>query len=149
MSGSLDHSPADVIRYLLISLGLGTLPEDGAAWPIYCDQEPDRPDNCLTIYNTAGRDNGRVMINGERQEHHGFQVRIRAVTPVVGYPKARAIAVAMDQDVNRDSITIGYSEYLIHSISRTTDVFSLGEEVPASKRKIYTVNAVATLEQTN
>ena len=48
MSGPLIHSAADIIRYLLIAMGQGTLPTDALLWPIYQARIPETPDNCIT-----------------------------------------------------------------------------------------------------
>lgn len=148
MSGSLTDSPADIIRTLLINKGLGTALADDDDWPIFADGEPDTPDSVITVYNTVGRQGGRVMPGGERQEHHGVQVRVRDPDSQGGYAKARAIAVAFDESVRLNSVTIGASVYLVHSVSRVGDVFALGKETPTSKRNLFTINAIVALRQT-
>lgn len=152
MPGTLTHSPADVIRRLLIQLGHGTTPEDSGEWPIYVATEPDSPDNAITLYDTAGINQGDHMIDGERQEKHGFQVRIRGWDHTTGYTKAREIAVGMDQNVDRTSATVPDStgagvSYTVWSITRSSDVLSLGRDTPQSKRHIFTINAVTSLRE--
>jgi hypothetical protein len=88
-------------------------------------------------------------VDGERAEHHGVMVRVRSASHSSGWAKARAIAVAMDTDVYQEQVLIGSSTYLVHQISRTTDVLDLGAgEAPSSKRRVYTVNAVCSIRQT-
>src|SRR5688572_3973753 len=101
MPGTLIYSPAEVIRKLLIDLGHGFASTTASPtdWSAYVDGEPDVPDSCITVYDTEGRKSGRTMTDGEIQEHHGFQIRIRAARHSSGYRKARAICIAMDQDV--------------------------------------------------
>lgn len=147
MSGSLDHSPADVLRHLLINLSLGTLPTDEGAWPVYATQEPDSPDNCITCIDTAGVQDGRTMTDGMMHEHYGIQVRMRATTHAVGHAKASAIAVALDQDVAMDSVVIGSDVYNVHAVSRRSGPFSIGEESPTSKRRVFTLNVIAAITQ--
>ena len=145
MSGSLEESPADIIRQLLIDLSMGTA---SGTWPIYSFWEPDTPDNCITIYHTAGDLVASHQIDGEVQEYHGFQVRVRSSTPEVGFTKARAIAVSMDSMI-QDAVVIGANVYLIYSIVRKTDVIPIGKETPTSFRDVFTINAVACLRQTS
>ena len=145
MSGALTHSPADIVRTRLIELTLGTNPASNTAWPIFVSSEPDTPDNCITIYDTLGRDQGRVMWTGERQEMHGIQVRIRSQTHALGYTKARAIAVALDESIESDLVTIDATDYCLHSITRTSDVLALGLQKPASRRYLFTVNALVSV----
>lgn len=147
MSGTLTHSPADVLRHLLVELGQGVLPSVGGDWPIYVGAEPNTPDSVVTLYDTAGRDDGRVMSDGERQEHHGVQIRLRDPDHQSGYLKARAVALALDQDIAQSEQTIAGTTYTVHAVSRTTDVISLGKEVPKSKRNLFTINVVVALRQ--
>ena len=153
MSGALAHSPADVVRNLLVDLGLGTTPSDAGSWPVYAAQEPNTPDSVITIYDTAGRKNGRTQVDGEVQEHHGIQIRVRDANHQDGYAKARAIAVALDEQVAAQGVVVddivgtGQTTYVVWNVSRTTDVLSLGKETPTSKRNLFTINAVAALRQ--
>lgn len=145
MPGSLTHSPADIVRRLLIALGVGVDPPS-SPWPIYASGEPSLPDNVITVFGTTGRQHGRTATDGEMQEHHGIQVRIRAATYPVGYTKARTIATALDT-MYQDVITVPSTtnSYLIHAILRTSDVIELGKETPSSKREIFTVNALVSV----
>lgn len=147
MSGTLQHSPADVIHQALVDLLLGVEPSDSPnmEWPVYVSSTPNLPDNLITITDTSARDNGRVMF-GDRQEMHGFQVLVRGVDHRTGYQKSRAIAVALDAVYLR-TVRIDGVDYLIHSVTRTTDVLALGTEVPASKRQLFSLNAVVTVRQ--
>ena len=147
MSGSLTHSPADVIRYLLIDLSLGTLPSASGDWPIIANRELDSPDNLITVFDTAGLRNGRVA-DGEVQEHEGFQIRVRAGTQTVGQAKINAIKQAIDNSVLNKSVVIGASTYIVYAISRRSGPFYLGQDVETSKRIVFTINAVVALRQT-
>lgn len=147
MSGSLAHSPARIIAQLLVALSQGAAPADSAAWPVYYAREPDTPDSVITVYNTAGRRNGRFMVGGEVQEHPGVQVRVRGADHQDGYTKAKAIATALDESVSYAGVSVGGTSYRIHAVSRTSDVLDLGKDVPRSNLNIFTVNAVASIRQ--
>lgn len=144
MSGTLVHSPADIIRRLLIQKSLGAAPPS-TSWPIYATNEPDSPDNVVTVYDTDGVGHGRTGPDRERQEHHGIQIRIRSTTPDGGYAKARAIAVACDSAISYDTVVIGAQTYQVQVVTRTGDVIPLGKEVAASKRSLFTINAIVAL----
>lgn len=155
MSGRLVHSPADIVRWLIVQGGQGADPtvvdSNGlptGVWPVYESREPDVPDGVVTVYNTQGRDGGRTMVDGERQEHHGILLRIRSGTPVQGFLKARALAVWLDQNVVFVSVAFGGSTYIVKEFSRTGEVIPLGKETPSSQRNIFTVNGVVCLRQT-
>lgn len=147
MTGTFNHPPAFVIMQYLIDQGLGTARSAGGSWPIHYGDEPDTPDNCITVYDSEGRTQGRAMTSGEVQELNGIQVRVRcAPTQIVeGYKKCHNIVRNFDSSVNRTYVPIGSDTYLIQAISRTSDVISLGTESPSSRRRIYTATALVSM----
>jgi len=147
MSGHLEESPADIIRQLLVDLSLGTEPSADGSWPIHSTQEPDQPDDCITVYDTEGTQDGRSMIDGERFIHFGFQVRVRHAKHETGYHKADDIAMALDKTVYQNTVTIGANTYLVHAVSRKSGPLALGRE-PGTGRVLFTINAVASIRQT-
>lgn len=147
MSGSLTHSPAQIIAQILVDLGLGTDPDDEDDWPIYAVSLPDTPDNAMCIYDTQGTMDGSSMIDGEVQEHHGFMVRIRATSHSVGQAKANAVVQGLDKSVRNEVVTLDSSTYLVTQTGRMSGPLNNGPE-PTSSRIIFTVNAVAALRQT-
>lgn len=145
MSGPLEHSPADVVRYLMRDLGLGVLPSSGGPWPVFVGNEPDNPDNCLTLYDTAPTLGGRIQATGEYVEKHGIQIRLRAKNHVDGYQKSREITEALDTLAYRDTVTINGASYLVHALHRTSGIIEVGFDSPVSKRLLFTVNYLVTL----
>jgi hypothetical protein len=142
------YSPADVVRHLLIDMGLGSLPPTPPAaaspWPIYATQEPDTPDATITLYNTVGTSDGCDQNSGEFLGKAGIQVRVRATAPVTGYAKAEAIRSAMATQVLRETVAVGDASYFVHAIDNISDVFDIGRE-PRTGRFIFTINAVVSL----
>lgn len=143
---SLDHSPADILRWALIDLGLGLEPPTNP-WPIYASSEPDVPDNCITVYDTIGIDDGRIMFDGNLQQHQGVQVRIRSKDHAVGWTKAAVIRSNLAREVYDASIIIDSASYLLHSVNRISNVIALGKEIPTSKRSIFVINAIVSVKQ--
>lgn len=144
-SGDLDHSPADIVRYLLIALGHGTLPP-ATDWPIYEGAEPTAPDALVTTYNVTGVDQGRSQIDGQRYTREGVQIRIRGADHPSAFAKSREIAVAIDEDVLQETVVIGASTYFVHAISRTSGPLALGH-APGSKRFLFTINCLVNVRQ--
>lgn len=144
---SFDHSPADIVRALLILKGLGSTPPDRAAWPVYSSREPHRPDDAITTYNTTGVDDGSDMWDGKNNTHFGILIRVRSTLEPVGWAKAGQIreAILSNEVVYDEVVTIGDNTYLVHCFSRVGEVFALGTETPTSKRRIYTVNATVDI----
>ncbi len=87
------------------------------------------------------------MIDGETQEHYGFQVRVRDPDHPSGWTKANAIAVVIDEDVANDGVTIDSNTYTVYAITRVSGVFSIGKMTPTSKLNIFTLNAIVALRQ--
>jgi len=144
----LTHSPADVIRKLLVDLSLGALASEASAtnWPVYFSAEPVTPDNAITVYDTPGVNSGRSMVDGKKMGLYGFQVRVRATDARVGWIKAHAIQATLAEVVYDETVVIGASRYLVHAVSKIGDVLSLGKDLN-SARSLFTLNAVTTIKQ--
>lgn len=153
MPGLLEHSPARIVQELLIGAGLATDPERSinGAWPAYVGREPDRPDELIRVSNTQGRDFGTTQVDGELQEHQGIQILIRSTSEERGYLKAQRIAVFLDAvkrslvEITQEEAGTGTSEYILHAITRSSNVMSLGLDAPVGKRHLFTLNAVCAI----
>lgn len=147
MPGTLTTSPADVLRRLLIVLGHGADPP-ATPWPVFVGREPDTPDSVITIRNTSGRNLGKTMPDGERQELHGVSVRVRSASYAAGYTKARQIAVALDEDIDQEVVAAGSPSrnYRVHAVHRTGDVNDLGPE-EQTRRSVFTLNALMSVRE--
>lgn len=146
MLTTINHSPADVLRWLLIALGLGTDPANGGEWQVYAGNEPGTPDQVITITDTAGTPQGRLHIDGEVIATFGFQVRVRSKDHPTGWLKADAIRNALAKSVDRTQVTVGGVAYLVPCVVRIGNVIPLGKE-SASKRSIFTLNAETHVRQ--
>lgn len=154
--GTLTHSPADVIRNLIIDLAHGTAPSDEDDWPVYVGNEPDTPDNVITVYDTAGRLDSKNMTDGEVVEHPGFQVRVRSASQnqyYAGYNKIDAIAKALDAVTVAtvqvgDVAGTGDATYTVTAATRTSSILAFGAaETGLTKRSVFTVNFIVALTQ--
>lgn len=148
----LTHSPADIIRYLLIHAGGGVLPPSTNAWPIYAWQEPDLPDNVVTLYDTSGKMDGRIH-DGEHQQHEGVQIRVRAAVASDGNTKIRGLVEILDKQILNTIVVCnnvsgsGTSTYKVISVTRPGTIMSIGKDTPTTKRAIFTCNLLVTVEQ--
>ena len=158
MPGTLTHSPADILARILVELELGVTPEANSLtrWQIFIGNEPDLPDEVITIYDTAGSDEGRVMADGERQEHHGIQARVRSRTHQGGWERIRRIALALDEDIYQYPLEIVGHNYLTHCLSVVGRVNRLqggiGGKASAgviadSNLYVFTVNALMSVRE--
>ena len=149
MNEPLLHSPADVFRRMLIALGKGVNPDASpvGAWPIYCGKEPNLPDNVITVYNDVGQESGRVM-QGDQIQYPGFQIRLRAVSEVVGYPKLSNIAVALDNNTNRVNVTMpDTTTYRINWVERDK-IIPLNQNDPTSRLYLFTLSGYMSIVKT-
>lgn len=147
MSDTLTHSPADILRYMLIDLGLGTLPTDAGSWPVFATFEADTPDNAITTYNEAPIHLGRSQISGLVYERYGMQIAVRAVDNNTGWNKIYTIAATLDQSVYEYHISISSSTYTVHSCSRSSGPIDAGKGKPVSKRNLFTLNITAMINE--
>lgn len=145
------HSEADIIRYVLVTLGLGNLPSNPNAhtWPISVDQEPDQPDNAITVYNTSPQPQGRLQVSGLAVEHAGFMVQVRCTDSQAGKTKIREILAALTQDINRTTVTIsnsrGTASYMIQAVTRRSGPNTLGRDHDNENRFLFTLNCTASI----
>jgi hypothetical protein len=143
---ALNHSAADIMRYLLISLGQGTLPQAGQAWPIGAYVEPAEPDNLVTLFDTeAGAQDDRVM-SGEMAARYSYQVRVRAKDDRTTWVKANNIREALAAFYGRN-VTISGESYEVQCAVKIGNVIPLGKETPTSMRSICTLNAMAVIRR--
>jgi len=147
MTVALNHSPADILRYVLIDLRCGSDPVSNSNWPIFVADEPDEPDNCITIYDTEGTNKGREMVGGVQLGYLGIQVRVRALNhKTYGHPRTNLIAKTLDEIIDMKSITIEGTTYIVEAFSRTGTVNYLGKDLH-STRLLYTINGTVTIRQ--
>ena len=148
------NSPAVVLREYLIDQGVFTAEADAGSWPLYVGHMPDAvgvPDNCAAIYDTAGIKDGRLMLAGLGILHPGLQIKVRARTYAAGWAKADAVRVAMDaikraeQEVDA---TDSFYRYRLDNLSQTGTVLPLGTEKGTKRRQLFSINYLATLEET-
>ena len=151
MTLDFHHSPADVVRWLIVQLGLGTNPtlDPLQPWPVYDTVEPSTPDSCITVNDTLGMDSGRSFPDGALDSHYGFQVRIRSGDKPSGYLKASNIRRTLAEGVYATRVTppipIGsQARYLVHCVSKVGQVLPLGFE-RGTRRQLFTLNAMVAL----
>jgi len=143
-----DHSPADVLRWLLIDLGVLGMPPAAGAWPGHCNFEPSVPDECVTLYDTVGNDDGREMNSGKLYNHPGVQVRVRSKSIPSGHSKASQIRTALAESINVSRISIDGVTYLVQAVTRIGQVIPIGRETQTSTgRFVHTVNATLSLRK--
>jgi hypothetical protein len=142
-------SPAEILWQLLVNQGLATDPDlnPSAAWPGYINVEPDGPDNCISVWNTAWRSDGRSMLPGDTYYHYGVQVRVRATDDPTGFKKAIAIKTIFDRSVNMETVVVNGNTYTVGAITQPA-ILNIGQDTPQTKRQVYTMNPLLAIADT-
>lgn len=135
---------APICQYLLDS-SLGT---SAGEWPVTIGFMPDTPNNIITVYDTAGEPDGRVMKTGERIEHPGVQILVRGGNYPTTLAKIISIARSLDRQIRTLIAVDSESLYILHNVKRTSLVIPLGMEKEDDKRRhLFSVNAVITIQE--
>jgi hypothetical protein len=149
---ALTHSPADIISRVLIELNLGSDPGDALAWPVYVAEEPMPsavvPDELIVVTDTTGTNDGRAMPTGERQEHHGIQVKVRARIHPTGWERAELICEAMNEQILRRVVTVDASVYLVQCVAGVRKVHEFKRD-PKSELRYYSLNGLVSVTKTS
>jgi len=135
-------SPADLVARALNDLKVGTDPSENGKWPVYVTEEPDKPDDVITIIDTQGTLEGRLQISGVIVEKLGIQIRIRSVSSTPKKPQE--IRDALDQQIRNTAVIVSGTTYTIVSVSRTSNIIPIGS-APLSSLNLFTINAQVTL----
>lgn len=142
------RAPSDIIYHLLLALGHGTDPTGEDTWPIFVGFLPDAPDEALCVYDTAGRQDGRLMSDGTQIIHPGIQIRVRGKIYLDTYDKIRDIALDLDAQADTVVTIAAGEDYIVQNVSRTGDIIPLGvEEIDGRRTHHFTLNAVITLNE--
>lgn len=139
------HSPANVLRYILIQAAKATNPNDNNPWPCYWSIEPNEPDNCLTVYDTNSIEQGRAHVSGQVLEHYGAQIRLRSLEAREGFNKLNDIMIFLDEEFYHETVTVETATYFAQAVSRTGGINQLGQETSKSKRFVFTLNVTFPL----
>lgn len=140
MSTRLQHAPSDIVRQVLIDLGLASAT---GTWPCTTSKELDKPDNCLTCYDDEPQHDGRAMSGGQTFQHYGIQVRVRSATLPVGRDKAEAILHSFSEVVEQRTVTVGSTQYRINCFAKL-GIVRLGE-MPGSQRQLHVINGIVSI----
>lgn len=145
MSGTLNHSPAEVIRQLLIDQGEATHPDSDSTWPAFYSSLPDNPDNAIGVNDTTGVNSGKVHISGEMQIHYGVQIVVRGINPNISWRKANALFNALSA-IKRVTVTVGTYGYTVMAITPREPI-GYGGRDSVSVRRNHSVNCLVALRE--
>lgn len=139
-------NPSSIIRKLIIEQNLGVA--STGAWPVFVAFMPNTPDSSISVQDTAGLQDGRLMIDGTQIIHPGIQVRIRGPIYPDVWNKAEAIGLMFDRQKDILVELTPTDKYRVFNISRQGDIIPMGiEEEGDRRRHNLTVNAILTIRK--
>ena len=142
MATTLRHSPAKIVRQLLLDQALASASGD---WQCFYGREPTAPDNCLSVFESQGVDAGFEMVAGQGLGHEGFQVRVRGKDQDTARTRADAIASEFNAMMQAQYVTVGGQQYAVWPIAADSPLHN-GVE-PGTNRDVYTINCVAAMDE--
>lgn len=140
----MNNSPADIIRQFLVDEGWAA---DDGEWTAFTGFMPGEPDAAICVYDTAGKLDGRIMKTGEKIQHPGIQIQLRHPEFTLGFQRANSVAQSLDAQRKTVVALDTENAYIIHNVSRTSNVLHMGLEMEGDRRRhLFTINAVVTIE---
>jgi hypothetical protein len=138
---------AHVIKQLLIDLNI-IQTDNTKNWFTTIAYMPDNtsaPDNIVTITDTEGQKDGRIMYSGETIIHPACQIRTRATDYLTGYAKIRQIQQELDK-VHNYTTQINNNTITIQTLTQQSTIMPMGIE-PQGRRYHWSINYSATIYQ--
>ena len=152
MTGTLYHSPADIVAQLMDDVGLANLStgtgtgDPSTGWTVFPLHLPETPEQAILVKDTSGRLHNRNHVTGVMSEHYGIQLLARSSQdPVTPYKRIKLILEYFDTNVNRALVTIGVRTYRVNAITRVGPAAPAGND---GRRFFYSGNLIASIELT-
>ncbi len=156
MTEPLIDCPADILRQLLVDMGIAVEPtfgSDGAytggRWPAFANTIPSRPDEIIIVTDTDDQDDGPDM-HSNLYFHFACQVRLRSKTEQEGRLKGYAVQAAIFDGVNvyDRSVTIPESAttYQVHCVI-PGPLIAMGMGIATDKRFNFSINVLMPIKK--
>jgi hypothetical protein len=136
---------AQVVRQVLIDLQVGQI-DSVKDWFITVSYLPDSPqvrDSIITVTDTEGNRDGRIMATGETVIHPGCQIRVRATEYTIGYNKLKQIQTVLDK-LHNYMTKIGSTIVQMQTISQQGGIMPMGLD-QTGRRYHFSLNYIATI----
>jgi hypothetical protein len=109
-------------------------------WQVKVGNEPDAPDNVVTVFDTGGVREDRSMAGAELV-HPTVQVRVRAADYATGWRKGRAVEEALAL-VRNTAVTVGTppESVVLKAAHRYIPLVSIGQDPNQNRRQVFVTN---------
>ena len=125
----LQHRPQQVLAAVLVARGLGGDPAALATalapnapalsntyWPVCWSNEPDRPDNAITVLANVPQLDAKTAPDAGLVQHFSLTVRVRGQTDDLVGQKAEDVAYDLNTGLYDQKIVIDGTEYSVPSV---------------------------------
>jgi hypothetical protein len=144
MTGKIDHGPADILRQLLLNMGVLRI-HTSAQWPSFAGLMPDTPDSLIVVMATTPLIQGRLMTNGEMIYKPAVQVLGRGIDREALWLQIMNVHDALTK-IKRSPVTYKAIQYRIDNASISSGPVDLGIEKDSPRRRFFaSVNAILTI----
>lgn len=145
----MNPAPSDMIRSYLIGVGAGSPIEvkNMGTWPIYTNARPDGvgvPDNVISIFDTNGRKQGRIMSSGRTIIHPGIQIVVRASESDDSFSHSYYIAELLDQ-IQMTTVTVNSVVVVLNAFTRGP-ILTMGKEPGNRQRTLFSQNGTLAFQ---
>lgn len=135
---------ARIVMEYLVDQGLVTTNVAGP-WKVYAHREADKPDRCVTVYETTPRILGRgAEAHSPVLERPGVQVRVRGPDYEEARAKGLDIQDALAELRNTTVSVPADAVYTVGCFTRTASLQYIGRQ-EKSTRELFTVNGLLTV----
>lgn len=153
----MNHSPSEIIAKMLVDDGYAVFDQNlatGSKWKVHVLIVPDDPPRVITVYDTTGIKDGRIMA-GITIIHPGWQIMIRALSADIGWWMAKRIFDYSDTILRKsvqidartvETVLLPASTYRVQGLYKTGSVQTAGQD--EKRRFLFTVNGTTTIAQT-
>ena len=132
-------SVSQYVAQLLNDSGVAYFNPTGVQWKLTYSTAPSTPDSLVTVFDTGGEPDGRLMGSGETVFHPTVQVRVRAVDYTAAHDKCLAVKALFDTII-RTPITVNAVLKKFQSITTYTYPVFIGQETDKN-RQVFVLNA--------
>jgi len=139
------QSPASILAYYLCEvLGVMSVPDDEAAWPLFISFMPDteQSETCGVVYDVGGNLSGHLSRGGVL-EKPGVQIKVRSEDYQDGWQKIIDICANLDE-IKYKTVVISDRSYKIYNITRVSNILYIGQD--EQRRFLFTASMTVSLK---
>lgn len=144
MTGSLNHSPAEILyQFLVDSDVIGD--HTDASWPSFVNNNPPELDSFIMIKDTAGRTQGKIQVTSETVMKYGVQV-VTTSDQLSSFRKMDEIKEALET-VLRELVTIDSDSYTIQAVALSSPIIAMGKDLPEANAFKHSLNVLVSVRR--